>query len=130
MTAILLVAQEKETFGRLADVMATEGDLEIHHADCGAKAMAMAGEMVYDLVVADEKLGDMSAIEFAENLTRLNPMINCAVVSALDPAEFHEASEGLGILFQLPPQPGEADAGELLRRLREVLGMTAGGAGA
>ena len=127
MIVILLVAQESERFDSLAAVLEADGGLEIDHADCGAKAMAMAGEMAYDLVVADEKLGDMTALEFAENLTRLNPMINCAVVSSLPPADFHEASEGLGILFQLPERPEADDAGELLRRLKEVLGMTRAG---
>ena len=123
MIAILLVAPEKESFAQLKGALEADNDLEIYCADCGAKAMAMAGEVACDLVVADEGLGDMTALEFAENLTRLNPMINCAVVSSLPPAEFHEASEGLGILFQLPPRPGADAAGEMLRRLKEVLGM-------
>jgi two-component SAPR family response regulator len=34
-----------------------------------------------DLVVVDEKLGDMTGIEFIETLVSVNPMINCAAVS-------------------------------------------------
>ena len=36
-------------------------------------------------------------------------MINSAAVSSLSPEKFHEASEGLGILPQLPPRPGAHD---------------------
>jgi len=70
-----------------------------------------------DLVVVDEKLGDMTGIEFIETLVSVDPMINCAAVSPLPSDEFHENSEGLGILAQLPVQPGANDAENLLKLL-------------
>jgi len=45
------------------------------------------------------------------------------VVTPLSEEEFHEASEGLGVLGRLPVEPGASDAAELLRRLRTVLGI-------
>ena len=48
----------------------------------------------------------------------VNAMVNTAVVSPLSDEEFHEASEGLGILGRLPNEPGMNDAGELLRKLQ------------
>lgn len=47
----------------------------------------------------------------------INAMVNTAVVSPLSDEEFHEASEGLGILVRLPLEPGADEACELLRRL-------------
>ena len=73
-----------------------------------------------DLVVVDEKLGDMTGIEFIETLVSVNPMINCAVVSPLPSDDFHEVSEGLGILAQLPVQPGAKDAEDLLKLLNNL----------
>ena len=52
----------------------------------------------------------------------VNAMVNTAVVSPLSDEEFHEASEGLGILGRLPDHPGMSDSGELLHKLRTVLG--------
>jgi hypothetical protein len=43
------------------------------------------------------------------------------VVSPLSDEEFHEASEGLGILGRLPNNPGMNDASELLHKLKTVL---------
>ena len=50
-------------------------------------------------------------------------MVNTAVVSPLSDEEFHEASEGLGILGRLSTDPGMSEASELLHKLRAVLGV-------
>jgi hypothetical protein len=76
--------------------------------------------------VTDEKLGDMTGIEFARRLLSVNPVINCASVSPLSPKDFHEASEGLGLLAQLPIRPGEEDAKDLLQRLKNLKNLAAG----
>jgi hypothetical protein len=62
----------------------------------------------------------MTGIEFMKKLLSINPMINCAAVSLLSPEEFHEASEGLGVLMQLPVSPGKQDAQNLLQRLNDL----------
>jgi len=80
----------------------------------------------YDLMITDENLGDMTGLELAEKVIKINPMINCAAVSSLSHDEFHEASEGLGILMQLPVRAGVAQAKDILKRLREVIGLTSG----
>ncbi len=127
MIHILQVAENKDSLSGMNGALMAEEEMEIHFAKSASRAMAMAGQVGYDLVIADEKIGDMKALTLAENLTRLNPMINCAVVSSLSKEDFHEAGEGLGILLQLPADPGASDAGTLLARLKEVLGMTGGG---
>ena len=53
-------------------------------------------------------------------------MINSAAVSPLSPEEFHEASEGLGVLVQLPVDPGKFEAEDLLKRLKNLKDFTAG----
>ena len=68
----------------------------------------------------------MTGLELAEKLLSVNPMINCAAVSTLAPDQFHEASEGLGILAPLPPAPGKAQAEDLLQRIKDIKGHLAG----
>ena len=80
----------------------------------------MVSGMSFDLVVVDEKLGDMTGIEFIETLVSVNPMINFAAVSPLPSDEFHEVSEGLGILAQLPVLPGAKDSEDVLKRLNHL----------
>jgi len=52
-------------------------------------------------------------------------MVNCAVVSSLLTEDFHEAGEGLGILRQLPANPGLEYAKELLEQLKKILNLAA-----
>ncbi len=49
-----------------------------------------------------ENLGDMTGLEFIRAIVSKRPMVNCAAISSLASEDFHEASEGLGILMQLP----------------------------
>jgi len=77
-----------------------------------------------DLVVIDLDLPDFKPLDLVAQLLMVNAMVNTAVLSPLSEAEFHEASEGLGILGRLPVKPGRGDAVDLLAKLRRVLGQT------
>jgi hypothetical protein len=63
----------------------------------------------------------MTGLEFIEKVISRKPMVNCAAVTSLLPADFHEASEGLGILMQLPARPGPEQAEKLLSQLKTIL---------
>ena len=96
----------------------------ISWATSGRQALEMLAETAVDLVLTDETLGDMSGLEFVSRQIAINPMTNCAAVSSLSPKAYHEASEGLGILMQLPPGPGPADGQRLMAHLNQILGLT------
>lgn len=76
----------------------------------------------FDLIITDNLLDH--GIECVEKLIASNPMLNCAVISALPPDEFHEITEGMGILMQLPTHPLEKDAIKLLEHLNTILNLT------
>jgi CheY-like chemotaxis protein len=101
------------------------GGVDISRTESGGKALNIASEKTFDLVVTDEHLSDMSGLAFAEKLVSLNPLINCVSVSRLSPEAFHEKSEGLGLLMQLPPDPGGEDAKKMMEQLSNVLSLTA-----
>ena len=88
--------------------------------DSGVRALAAVDQRHFDLLVADEELGDMSGFELIRATVTRDPILNCALASALAPDAFHEASEGLGVLMQLPVEPGPEDAARLLERLAEI----------
>lgn len=119
---LLLVNPDKSSLSELASVLKEYDDLELLTTESGEKALAMVSESAVDLVVTDEELGDMTGLEFARRLISLNPMINCATVSGLEPERFHEVSEGLGLMDQLPTRPRKEDAERLLRNLRLIKG--------
>jgi hypothetical protein len=68
-----------------------------------------------------QSAGDITGLEFIRAIAAKRPMINCAAVSSLTSEDFHEASEGLGILMQLPVEPGRKHADMLLEQLKSIL---------
>lgn len=86
----------------------------------GREALTAVSEKVFDLLVTDENLGDMTGLELIKSVIASQPMLNCAAVSSLLPGAFHEASEGLGILMQLSVEPGKQEADQLLEHLKKI----------
>ena len=84
-----------------------EQAIELAPTATGAAGLALLKGKLMDLVIVDEQLDDMSGIEFVKQLVKVNPLVNTTIVSSLADEEFHEATEGLGVLMQLPPHPGE-----------------------
>ena len=114
MIDILLACRHKASLSALEEALAARG-VNITRSDSGTRAMSMIAESSFDLVIADEDLDDMNGLEFIRKVVSQNPMLNCAAVSSLSPDDFHETSEGLGILMQLPVKPGPEHAEKLLR---------------
>ncbi len=126
MINILLVTSESEPFSQFAKALKKKDDVGFFRASTGQEALSAVSEISVDLVIVNENIDDMTGIEFMKKLLPINPMINCAAVSPLPPEEFHEASEGLGVLVQLPVDPGEFEAEDLLKRLKHLKDLTAG----
>ena len=120
MLKLLLVSPNKASLSGLASALVKHGDVDLCWAESGETALDIASDTTIDLVVTDERLGDMTGLEFARRLLSVNPIVNCASVSHLSPKKFHEVSEGLGLMAQLPIQPGKEHADKLLQRLRNL----------
>ena len=118
MIKLLLVTLDKESFRDFTLALAQNDDVELSRSESGQEALAILSENLFDLVIVDENVGDMTGIEFMKKLLSITPMINCAAVSPLPDDAFHEVSEGLGVLVQLPVKPGKPDAENLLKRLK------------
>ena len=126
MLKLLLVSLDKDSLSGLASALVEHGDVDLSWVGSGQSALEIASDTVIDLVVTDERLGDMTGLEFAARLLSVNPMINCASVSRLSSDNFHEVSEGLGLMAQLPVQPDKEHAEELLQRLKYLKSLTGG----
>jgi response regulator RpfG family c-di-GMP phosphodiesterase len=120
MIKIMLASRDQTSLAALRAGLA-KSDARIIRAESGGIGLSMIAEDDFDLVVADENLGDMTGLEFIKAIVAKRPMVNCAAVSSLTPADFHEASEGLGILMQLPIRPGPEHAEKLLEQLKNIL---------
>jgi len=119
---ILLVSQDKASMSAFKAGL-EENQVQTAWAESGSNAIVKIAEGRFDLVVTDENLSDMTGLEFIEKVISRKPMVNCAAVTSLLPADFHEASEGLGILMQLPVSPGQEQAEKLLSQLKTILNL-------
>ena len=122
LVTVLLASQDKSALSSFKAAL-EENQVQTAWAESGGNAIARIAEGSFDLVVTDENLGDMTGLEFIEKVISIKPMVNCAAVTSLLPADFHEASEGLGILMPLPVSPGQAQAEKLLSRLKTILNL-------
>ena len=120
MIKILMAGRDKASLSALNTGLA-KNKVQLAWADTGSKGLSMIAERDFDLVITDENLGDMNGLQFIREVVATNPMINCAAVSSLMPDDFHETSEGLGILMQLPVQPGQEYAEKLLGHLKSII---------
>ena len=120
MIRIMLAGRDQMSLTALKAGL-TNRDVHIVRAVSGGTGLSMVTEGNFDLVVTDENLGDMTGLEFIRAIVAKRPMINCAAVSSLTSAGFHEAGEGLGILMQLPVRPGKEHAELLLAHLKNIL---------
>ena len=121
---ILVATTRPEIMELFSDALTSDPEVHLQHVVSGADALLAVRTASPDLVVIDLDLPDFKPLDLVAQLLMVNAMVNTAVLSPLSEAEFHEASEGLGILGRLPVKPGRGDAVDLLEKLRRVLGQT------
>jgi DNA-binding response OmpR family regulator len=121
MPRILLVADQVEPLEELAQTLGAEKEIEVLWAHDGDAALESVADHSPALVVVDTSIGGDSGLDLVQRLISVDAFIQTAVVSPLSHDDFHEASEGLGIMAQLPPEPGRTDALQLLQTLRNYI---------
>ncbi len=119
MIHVVLTSKKIEIFSELIDVL-NEKEINSEWVDSPEKVLSMISEKKIDLLITDEKPGEMTGVQLIEKIVMKNPMINCAAISSQSHKDFHEESEGLGILMQLPPKPLKKDAEKLLDHLFKI----------
>jgi len=123
MLYVLLTSREEAALVNLSNAL-KDDDVTTEWTESGSKALSIIDAKHFDLVVIDETLSDMTGLSFAKKLVSVNPIINCALVSSLSHEDFHNASEGLGIIMQLPPLPNNEDARKLFEHLSCILNLS------
>lgn len=117
---ILLVCTENGLSKEFVAGLSETENTEVVIIEEGNHALEFIGKNRFDLAVTAETLPDMTGIEFVEKLVTVNPMINTAIVSGLSEKDFHEATEGLGVLMSIPQDASGEDAAGLLEYLNKI----------
>ena len=121
MLLIVLASARPEALRAFAAALSSDPEVQLKQVATGADALEAGRTFSPHLMVIDY-LPDTEPLSLVQKLLTVNAMVNTAVVSPLTDEEFHEASEGLGILGRLPSEPGIGEAADLLQKLRQVLG--------
>lgn len=123
MKQAVLVSKEKDQFQELSQML-DQNNINMKWVDCGKALLSLLSEMPagqwVDLVVAEETLSDMDAKALVEAVIAQSPMTNCVVAGTMEKKKFHDLYEGYGVLMQVPPTPGQADAGQLEENLKKI----------
>lgn len=126
MLNILSVNEDEQQIEPMLQALRSRMDIKVVHADTAKFALERVSFQEIDAVIVAEKLPDSSGKDFIEALTKKNPFIPCSMISAMSHDDFHEYTEGLGVLMQLPENPGGKEAAELIDKLVEIDKIMAG----
>ena len=123
MLHLVLATTRPENLEAFAAALAKDPEVRLEQVASGAAALETARAANPHLVIIDAQLPDFPTLDLVQNLLMVNALVNTAVLSPMADEEFHEASEGLGILCGLPLTPGAGEAADLLAKLRKILGL-------
>jgi DNA-binding response OmpR family regulator len=122
MLQIVLATVRPKAWQEFAQALVSTSGVQLKQVASGAEALEVVRRAGPHLVIIDSALPDAAPLSLVRELLMVNAMVNTAVVSPLSDEEFHEASEGLGVLGRLPEAPTPNDADDLLQKLRMILG--------
>ena len=95
----------------------------IEWTDSAAGVLSRAATPPWQLVVLDTMLPGLDYKKFLMDLLRANAMLNTVVITDMGEDEFHEDSEGLGVLCAVPAQPGREHGVRAMDTLCRILGL-------
>jgi hypothetical protein len=119
---ILLVSSRREELNLFIQGFDSDGHVNLIQVDTPEEALKIASAKKPVLVVIDGSAGIDSGLDLAKALLKVNAFIYTAILSEMEETLFHEKSEGLGILAQLPSKTDAGHARQLLRLLGQVTG--------
>lgn len=107
---ILAVTSRSAGLSDFLNALQVESGMGVVVATSGAAAMERIKTDLPPFVVLDKALPDFKPLKLAMEILTVNAMTNMAAITDLSDEDYHEESEGLGILCAIAPEPSMADA--------------------
>ena len=121
MKKVLIVTDQPDRFSQLSVSLEAAEQTSVLWASSAKQALDLAAGGNINFAVVDQNISDMDSFELVRRLITTDVGIDTAVVSNKPEDEFHEAGEGLGIRFQLPPRPMASHASMILDVLQSQI---------
>ncbi len=122
MLHILLVTARPKALNPFIEGLASDPDVYLDQAASEADALSIVRTRSPHLVIVDSISPIAEPLNLVREIISANALVNTAMISSLSDEDFHEKSEGLGVLCRLPIEPCSNDSVALLQKLRGVLG--------
>lgn len=117
---ILLVSSRPAQLEEFIQALSNNGRMAIVTVDTATAAMATVKEVLPVLAVVDDQVYGVAGLDIIRRLINVNAFMQTVAISELSDQDFHNCSEGLGILLKLPLLPGKNDARNLIAQLESV----------
>ena len=96
---------------------------DVEWSDSAEDVLNRAPTPPWQLVVVDAMMSGMDYKKFVMDLLRVNAMLNTVVITGMSEEEFHEDSEGLGVLCAVPADPKWDDGARAMNQLCVLYGL-------
>lgn len=114
---VILASKEHERLAPIERGLRNGADTEFYQAESSGAVYEIMKDEDINLVVIDDNLSDINGLDVVKTLARKAPFVSCALVSSLEADDFHEKTEGLGVLMQLSEPILEESAQNLISSL-------------
>ncbi|MFA6009096.1 MAG: hypothetical protein WC799_03860 [Desulfobacteraceae bacterium] len=123
MMQILFVSENPSGLDDLKNGLLKHPQVHVDTVASVDEAWIKINEALPALVVIDEIVAGIPGKQLVEGMIKKNPFINTALVSPLSPEDFHEDTEGLGVLMKIDKQAGESQAKDMVEQLEKLLSL-------
>ena len=117
---LLMATENRAFFEPILENLVENERIQVDWTPDAAATLARVKTARPDLLIVDARIEGRDGFDLCRKVLQMDAFMNMAAVSDLDDDEFHEASEGLGLVGRLPSRPAVADLERLLDLLDGV----------
>jgi DNA-binding response OmpR family regulator len=118
---LLIATENRAFFEPILESLVKDGRAQVDWAQDSTTVLARVKAARPDMLVVDERIDGREGFDLCRKVLQMDAFANMAAVSDLDDHEFHEASEGLGLVGRLPSRPTAKDFESLLDLLAGIV---------
>ncbi len=126
MKHIVLLSPRPDKLTEFLSALCRQADTTLHKITTSATMLEFIQDNPTHLVLLDQAIDEENPLDLVINILSHNAMTNTAMITSMDAEQWHEKSEGLGMLPPVPDPPTAEDAQTLLDNLNKLQGLYTG----